>query len=300
MLSMASVKAQSGSTRDFAACASNVEGVETTVDYLVPSSRVNRRYVAPGAELSTARYAPHTVFIRNGRPVQGALGLNTQGFVLAKQPSRVRNFSDKTEVDAVYPAEVERIVKALTGAHLVAPLGYVLRTSGTTSSETQPPASEVHVDMTTDRAVRLAAAMYEKSFPGRPRFSRFIASSLWRPFSQPPQDWPLAVCDGTSVGNDEGVPNVMVRLAELPDPDNIPARCEDEDKLPAASIFHFNPRHRWWYFPDMTRDEVLLLKFHDSDHSKAWRTPHTSFRDPRVQNAPPRESIEFRTIAYYL
>jgi hypothetical protein len=276
------------------------DGVEATIDYLVPSSRVNRRYVAPGAELNTGRYAPHTVFIGNARPVQGAMGLDTRGFVLAVQPSRVTDFRNKTEVDAVYPAEVERIVKTLTGADLVAPLGYVLRTSGATSAETQPPASEVHVDMTTDRAVRLAANLYEKSFAGRPRYSRFIASSLWRPFSQPPQDWPLAVCDGTSVGDDEGVPNVMVRLAQLPDPENIPAHVEDEDKLPAASIFHFNPKHRWWYFPDMTRDEVILVKFHDSDHSKAWRTPHTSFRDPRIQNAPPRESIEFRTIAYYL
>jgi hypothetical protein len=239
------------------------------------------------------------VFIRNGRPVQGALGLDTQGFVLAQQPSRVKDFKDKGEVEAVYFAEVDRIVKALTGADLVVPLGYVLRTSGTTSSETQPPASEVHVDMTPDRAVRLAAATYEKSFAGRPHFNRFIASSLWRPFSQPPQDWPLAVCDGMSVGNDEGVPNVMVRLAELPDPDNIPAHHEGEDTLPAASIFFFNPEHRWWYFPDMTRDEVLLVKFHDSDHDKAWRAPHTSFRDPRVHNAAPRESIECRTIAYY-
>jgi hypothetical protein len=297
---MTSLKAQPGPMQGMAACVSPAEGVKATVDYLVPSSRINRRYVAPGAELNTGRYAPHTVFIRNGRPVQSALGLDTQGFVLAKQPSLVTDFRDKTEVDAVYSAEVERTVKVLTGADLVAPLGYVLRTSGATSSETQPPASEVHVDMTTDRAVRLAAAVYEKTFGGRPIFSRFIASSLWRPFSQPPQDWPLAVCDGTSVGDDEGVPNVMVRLAELPDPDNIPEHCENEDTLPAASIFHFNPGHRWWYFPDMTRDEVLLVKFHDSDHSKAWRAPHTSFRDPGVQNAPPRQSIEFRTIAYYL
>jgi hypothetical protein len=297
---MTSLKGQPGPMQGMAACVSPAEGVKATVDYLVPSSRINRRYVAPGAELNTGRYAPHTVFIRNGRPVQSALGLDTQGFVLAKQPSLVTDFRDKTEVDAVYSAEVERTVKALTGADLVAPLGYVLRTSGATSSETQPPASEVHVDMTTDRAVRLAAAVYEKTFGGRPIFSRFIASSLWRPFSQPPQDWPLAVCDGTSVGDDEGVPNVMVRLAELPDPDNIPEHCENEDTLPAASIFHFNPGHRWWYFPDMTRDEVLLVKFHDSDHSKAWRAPHTSFRDPGVQNAPPRQSIEFRTIAYYL
>jgi hypothetical protein len=283
-----------------AARISQVEAVEATVDYLIPGSRINRRYVAPGAELNTGTYAPHSVVIRNGRPVQNALGLDTQGFVLAEQPSLVTNFRDKTEVDAVYSAEVERIVKALTGADLVALLGYVLRTSGATSSETQPPASEVHVDMTPDRAVRLAATMYEKSFAGRRAYRRFIASSLWRPFSQPPQDWPLAVCDGASVGDDEGVPNVMVRLAKLPEPDNIPAHLEDEDKLPAASIFRFNPKHRWWYFPDMNRDEVLLVKFHDSDHSKAWRTPHTSFRDPRVQSAAPRESIEFRTIAYYL
>jgi hypothetical protein len=297
---MESAKTRPRPMQDFAACASQVGGVEATIDYLTPGSRINRRYVAPGAELNTGRYAPHTVFIRNGRPVQGTLGLDTQGFVLAKQPSLVTNFRYKTEVDAVYSAEVERIVKALTGADLVALLGYVLRTSGATSSEIQPPASEVHVDMSTDRAVRLAASTYEKSFPGRSVFSRFIASSLWRPFSQPPQDWPLAVCDGTSVGDDEGVPNVLVRLAELPDPDNIPAHFEGEDQLPAASIFCFSPKHRWWFFPDMTRDEVLLVKFHDSDHSKAWRTPHTSFRDPRVQNAAPRESIEFRTIAYYL
>jgi hypothetical protein len=276
------------------------EGVNATVDYLVPGSRINRRYVAPGAELNTGRYAPHEVFIRNGRSVPRTLGLDTQGFVLANHPSLVANFKDKTELDAVYSSEVERIVKALTGADVAAPLGYVLRTSGITSSETQPPASEVHVDMTTDRAVRLAAAMYEKTFAARPRYTRFIASSLWRPFSQPPQDWPLAVCDGTSVGDDEGVPNVMVRLAQLPDPDHIPEHCENEDSLPAASIFHFSPQHRWWYFPEMTRDEVLLVKFHDSDHSKAWRAPHTSFRDPGVHNAQPRQSIEFRTIAYYL
>ena len=72
---------------------SHVAGVEATVDYLVPDSRINRRYVAPGAELNTGSYAPHTVFIRNGRPVQAILGLDTHGFVLAEQPSRMTNTS---------------------------------------------------------------------------------------------------------------------------------------------------------------------------------------------------------------
>ena len=49
----------------------------------------------------------------------------------------------------------------------------------------------------------------------------------------------------------------------------------------------------------MTRDEVLVLKFHDSDHTTAWRAPHTSFRDITYPNACVRRSIEFRTVAYF-
>jgi hypothetical protein len=50
----------------------------------------------------------------------------------------------------------------------------------------------------------------------------------------------------------------------------------------------------------MERDEVVLLKFHDSDRSKACRVPHTAFRDPSFPDARPRESIEFRTFAYFI
>src|ERR1700735_4750277 len=100
-MSMQPAKTQPSPQQEFAACDSQSEAVEAAVDYLVPGSRINRRYVAPGAELNTGSYAPHIVRIRNGRPVQDALGLDTQGFVLAEQPSLVRNFRDKAEVDAV-------------------------------------------------------------------------------------------------------------------------------------------------------------------------------------------------------
>jgi hypothetical protein len=30
-----------------------------------------------------------------------------------------------------------------------------------------------------------------------------------------------------------------------------------KDMLPAASIFHFSPGNRWWYFADMTRGDYL-------------------------------------------
>jgi hypothetical protein len=43
---------------------------------------------------------------------------------------------------------------------------------------------------------------------------------------------------------------------------------------------------------------VLLFKFHDSDASKALRTPHTAFQDPSFPKARIRASIEFRAIAH--
>jgi hypothetical protein len=45
---------------------------------------------------------------------------------------------------------------------------------------------------------------------------------------------------------------------------------------------------------------VLLFKFYDSDHERAWRVPHTAFRDTSAVNANVRQSIEVRAIAYYL
>jgi hypothetical protein len=49
----------------------------------------------------------------------------------------------------------------------------------------------------------------------------------------------------------------------------------------------------------MTREEILLFKLNDSDQSRAWRVPHSAFRDASVRAAKPRHSIEFRTIAYF-
>jgi hypothetical protein len=66
-----------------------------------------------------------------------------------------------------------------------------------------------------------------------------------------------------------------------------------------ATIFHHSPDHQWWYYPDMSVDEVIFIKFHDSDHSRAWRTPHTAFLDNSRPDAVERRSIEFRGIAYF-
>ena len=53
-------------------------------------------------------------------------------------------------------------------------------------------------------------------------------------------------------------------------------------------------------FEDMTRDEALVFKTHDSDPGRAHCVPHVAFDNPFAgANAPPRASIEMRGIALW-
>ena len=62
-----------------------------------------------------------------------------------------------------------------------------------------------------------------------------------------------------------------------------------------------NPAHRWFYFPDMRRDEALVFKVFDSaKDGRARFTAHTSFVDPATPpGAPARQSIEARALAFF-
>ena len=271
--------------------------VETTIDYLVPTSRINRRFWAPGRELNTGVYQSYPVTIRNARLAPEPFTLDTHGFCLARHESRVRDFRDPAAV-AAYPAEVAAVARLLTGCDMVVPMGGQLRSPVISGARIQPPAAEAHVDFNTATAHRIAKALFDKAASGS-SFSRFIAFSLWRTFSPPPQDWPLALCEAGSVGDEDAVANVKVDVDEIPEGDALYAPIEGEEEMAAATIFHHNPAHRWWYFPDMTADEVIFIKFHDSDHRRAWRAPHTAFHDTSRPDAVTRESYEFRAIAYF-
>ena len=62
----------------------------------------------------------------------------------------------------------------------------------------------------------------------------------------------------------------------------------------------YNPAQQWRFVPDLKPDEAILIKCWDSDTSVAQFTPHTAFDDPTTpEGTPPRESIEFRTIAFF-
>jgi hypothetical protein len=59
---------------------------------------------------------------------------------------------------------------------------------------------------------------------------------------------------------------------------------------------------RWFYFPQLERNEVILLKCYDSkEDGRAHFTAHSAFEDPtRGPDAASRESIEVRALVFWL
>ena len=74
------------------------------------------------------------------------------------------------------------------------------------------------------------------------------------------------------------------------------------DRTGENYLVHHNPQQTWYYYPRMTRDEVLLLKVWDSvDLPVAKRfTLHGAFKDPSSpSDAHDRESIEIRCLCIF-
>ena len=282
------------------------------IRFVDPGDFVTRRYVSAGREMNTGTYSDHEVTVRDGMPIRDHFELDVHGFVIGKTPTAVTDFHDKAMVERLYEAEVAADVKRRTGADKVVTRGWMIRTSADLSEQAQkkvagyqhrggiqPPAGEAHVDLDTSTARAMAENTYRKEFPGGPGFKRFLITSYWRTFSPPPQDVPLALCDGrTSFGGEEKS-NTLFIVDDFPSEQEAVRPVEGEDKMIAASIFSHNPGMRWWYFSNMQADDVLLFKFHDSDHSRTWRCPHTAFVDSTFPDANIRESIECRSVAFW-
>jgi hypothetical protein len=113
---------------------------------------------------------------------------------------------------------------------------------------------------------------------------RIVEVNVWRPIRGPLQTMPLGVLDATSMRPGDLVACDLIYT----------------DRVGEIYYVAHRPQHQWYYFPDMQRDEVLLLKGFDSDRSLTQFGAHAAFPHPRTPaNGPPRESIEARTFGFF-
>jgi len=218
--------------------------------------------------------------------------LRREGYELFQHCSRVRDFKNKAEVGASHSAEIEQLIREVAGADRVVVNSAGVLRFGENSPETGKhdnslPARFIHVDIS-DSTARQFAARSEPREHGL-RIRRFAHYNVWRAFSPPPQDVPLAVCDARSVS-----PGDLVAADAVFDVAGAPEWSFE------GWVVRYNPSHRWSYFSGMSRDEVLVFKTNDSDPREPHCVPHSAFDDPSCpQGAPPRSSIEMRAIAYW-
>ena len=228
-----------------------------------------------------------TVPIRDARPLAGELSLDRNGFVLVDHPTAVRDFFDPEELASVYYPEVEQLVKRVSGASRVVVFDHTLRSGDETEQAARrirEPVLWAHNDYTEwSGPQRVRDVLPEEA--ERLLAHRFAIVQVWRPIGRPIRSNPLAVADARSVS-----PGDLIKAER-----RYPHRVGETYQL------QYNPAQRWFYFPEMKRDEALVFKVYDSQtDGRARFTPHCSFIDPSTPSgAPPRESIEARTFAFF-
>ena len=240
---------------------------------------------APRVLFETER---HAVLIQDMRPLADALALDREGFELLRHPTAVPDLYDDDAIERIYYPEIQALLRAVTGASRVVVFDATRRSDAGGGAKNRDglrgPASRVHVDYTEksgpqrvkdllgeDEARRLAASG-----------ARIVQINVWRPIRGPVERSPLALADAASVRPEDLIATDQVF------PDRV------------GEIYHLahHPGQRWYYAPLMTPDEVLLIKGYDSlTDGRARFTPHGAFDLPATpQSAPPRESIEVRTL----
>jgi len=199
----------------------------------------------------------------------------------------VRDFFDADELKRVYYPEVEALVKKVSGAARVVVFDHTLRSGDEAEREAKlarEPVLYVHNDYTEwsgpQRVRDLLPGEAEALLQGR-----FAIIQVWRATNKPVQSNPLAIADARSL-----LPADLIRAER-----RYPNRVGETYRI------GYNPDHRWFYFPRMRRDEALVFKVFDSaKDGRARFTAHSSFNDPNTPaGAPPRQSIEARTLAFF-
>jgi hypothetical protein len=228
------------------------------------------------------------VRIEDARPFAEELSLDVEGFALVRSPTAVRDFWDEAQTLGLGHPEAAELVKAATGASRVVVFDHTLRRRVEGADDRGPeaprqPVTRAHVDQTVRSGPKRVRELMGDEAEALLR-GRAAIINVWRPVGRPARDWPLALGDARTFGPDDLI------ASEL----RFPRRVGETYGVA------YNPAQRWLYIPDLQPDEALLIKCWDSDPTVARFAPHSGFADPTTPpDTPPRESIEFRTLAFF-
>jgi hypothetical protein len=267
------------------------ESIRASFNYVVPTGQPAVRYIDwPEMEHNAVppQYEAREMVVHDGRPLRHTFDLDTHGFAFVDHHTNVRDFTDEAERRRVYDPEVQALIQKHSGASHVIVFDHTIRITDDEServSGARPTVKGVHNDYTEDAAPRRLREVVGDEEAERRLKKRWAIIQVWRPIRGTVLIDPLGICDGRSI------------------PQKGFIRVERRYKYRTGEVYHIahDPNHVWYYFPRMTRNEALIFKVFDSDATKPSRfTAHSAFDDPNTPtDAPPRESIETRTFAFF-
>ncbi|MFM1887391.1 MAG: hypothetical protein RL026_2548 [Pseudomonadota bacterium] len=253
------------------------------------------RYVVKGekaifyaAERERSYWPPddHEMTITDARALDEPLTVARNGFALLRHRTAVTDFQDPTQITDVFAPEACELARQINGASKVISFGPVARTDDPASRPGALPAVGAHVDYGR-RTIEDQARQILGDEADHWLAKRVVLMNFWRPIT-PVFSSPLALCDASTVAADD-----------LNDSE-IRGGLMDANRKPLYGFnLSYNPAHRWYYAPRMQPDEMFAFKLYDSDSSRPQWTGHTAITDPDTPaGAPPRQSMEIRTISF--
>ena len=241
----------------------------------------------PGIIERTPEMDPRLVRIHNARVQYPEFVLDRAGFQLVGHRARMREFDNETQIRSIYYAETAELVKKAVGATDVLVFDHNIRSSQhlVENEVLRQPSTSVHGDYTEASAPRRVRQLLPTREAERRLARPFSFINVWRPLDHPVYDRPLALCDARTMKREDFVRTTL----------------RYRDRTGEIYTYRCKANQRWYYYPLMQPDEVLLLKCFDSrTDGRARFVAHTSFDDPTSPpGAPARKSIELRTIAFF-
>ncbi|WPH03031.1 glutathione s-transferase [Acrodontium crateriforme] len=199
-------------------------------------------------------------------------------------------WADDARVQKQFYPEVVEFLKKTIGAKRVLVFDHTIRTKANEAKKLtdekatsqRAPVRLVHCDYTAESGpLRVKQLLPDEA--DTLLASRVAFINVWKPLAKV-EELPLTMCDVTS----------------SPPEDFFKLFLRYRDRTGENYLMRYSDAHKWYYFPNMTPDQCILLKTYESDETKARFVGHTAFADPTSKpDAPTRESIEIRTIAFF-
>lgn len=268
------------------------KSVRATLNYTVDNGRAPDYYFYepdPGTELNPPGTDLREMDIHNGWPEADRLSADREGFELHEFGAAFDAYDDDAAVHRDFYPQVIDYVKRHTGAKRVVVFDHTIRKRLPADLKVQttvqrPAVLLVHSDYTVHSGPqRVRDILPDEADALLQRRVAFY--NVWKPLRERVLELPLAMCDARTHDDAD-----MLRMD-----------LKYRERTGEIYVMRHSPRHRWMYFPEMEARHALLLKTYDSEtDGRARFMGHTAFEDPTTPpDAPKRESIEVRTMAFF-